>query len=328
MGKRAGPTLLGRGPTMTAVSPRPLQARAHRLANQAIQWGWARLRRTGAIAPGTDAAERFGSFGKGSVIAFPTGVLYGEAQMHIGVDTMVSTWCTLATGYSPEQTTVPPRALVIGDRCVIGLRSGVVAHESIEIGDDVWLGQDVFVTDANHGYQDPGTPIGRQLGPHEPVRLGAGSWIGHGAVVLPGTVMGANVVVAAGSVVRGEIPDHAVIAGVPARVVRRYVAGHGWERADGGPGVKPPIDTIAPEDLADRLAELEAEVAAEGLDEAAALAPVDPPNGHDDGLGRAGPGANGVRGAGHDDGSATSRSAGSSEDWPDRRATTTKGTSR
>lgn len=259
---------------MTVVLPRLLQARVHRLANQVIHRGWARLRFTGAIAPGTDAADRFGSFGEGSVIAFPNSALYGEAQMHIGADTMISTWCTLATGYSPEQTTVPPRALVIGDRCVIGLRSGVVAHESIEIGDDVWFGQDVYVTDANHGYQDPNTAIGRQLGPHDPVRIGSGSWIGHGAVVLPGTVLGVNVVVAAGSVVRGEIPDHAVIAGVPARVVRRYVPGHGWERADGGPGVKPAIDTIAPEDLAGRLAELEAQVAADEAVEAA-MAPAD-----------------------------------------------------
>ena len=228
------------------------------MANEVIQRAWARLRFVGAIAPGTVAAERFGSFGRGSVIAFPTGVLYGERQIHIGVDTMISTWSTLATGYTPEQDPVPPRALVIGDRCVLGLRTGVVAHESIEIGDDVWFGQDVFVTDANHGYRDPNTPIGRQLGPHEPVRIGSGSWIGQGAVILPGTELGRNVVVAAGSVVRGEIPDHAVIAGVPARVIRRYVSGVGWERADGGPGVKAPIETIAPEDLADRLAEHEA----------------------------------------------------------------------
>ncbi len=237
--------------------PRSLRARLHRITNAAIQRSWAKLRFVGAIAPGTAAAERFGSFGEGSVMAFPTAVLYGEAQIHIGVGTMISTWVTLASGYSPEQTTVPPRALVIGDRCVIGLRSGIVAHESIEIGDDVWFGQEVYVTDANHGYQDPNTPIGRQLGPHDPVRIGSGSWIGHGAVILPGTVLGRNVVVAAGSVVRGTIEDHAVIAGVPARTVRRYVEGVGWERADGGPGVKATAETVAPEDLADKLAELE-----------------------------------------------------------------------
>jgi len=245
------------------VLPRPLQARVHRAANALIQLGWARLRYTGAIAPGTDAADRFGSFGEGSVIAFPTAVLYGEEQIHIGTRTMISTWCTIATGYSPEQESVPPRALVIGDRCVIGLRSGIVAHESIDIGDDVWFGQEVYVTDANHGYQDPHTPVGNQLGPHDPVRIGAGSWIGHGAVILPGTTLGRNVVVAAGSVVRGDIADHAVIAGVPAKVIRRYLPDVGWERADGGPGIKAVSETIAPEHLADKLAELKSSGAEE-----------------------------------------------------------------
>ncbi len=227
------------------------------MVNAAIQAGWARLRFAGAIAPGTAAAERFGSFGSGSVIAFPTATLYGERQIHLGQATMVSTWCTLAAGYSPDQDTVPPRALVIGDRCVIGMRSGIVAHESIEIGDDVWFGQEVYVTDANHGYTDPNTPIGRQLGPHDPVRIGAGSWLGHGAVVLPGSTIGRNVVVAAGSVVRGDIPDHSVVAGVPAKVVRRYVPDLGWQRPDGLGPTKPEAATIAPELLAEALAGLE-----------------------------------------------------------------------
>lgn len=254
-----GPPLACR--TLRLVLPRWFRARTHRIANELIRRGWAKLRYTGAIAPGTRAAEAFGSFGEGSVIAFPTATLYGERQIHLGARTMISTWCTLAAGYAPDQDTVPPRALVIGDRCVIGMRSGIVAHESIEVGDDVWFGQEVYVTDANHGYADPHTPIGNQIGPHEPVRIGSGSWLGHGAVILPGTTIGRNVVVAAGSVVRGTIEDHAVIGGVPARVIRRYVAGTGWERADGGPGVKAPAPTVAPEDLEAALAELEAAIA-------------------------------------------------------------------
>ena len=149
---------------------------------------------------------------------------------------------------------------MIGDRCVIGLRSGIVAHESIEIGDDVWFGQDVYVTDANHGYSDPATPIGRQLGPHDPVRIGSGTWIGHGAVILPGTTLGRNVVVAAGSVVRGDVPDHSVIGGVPAKVIRQHVPGVGWQRPGGGGGIKEESETVAPEDLAHRLGQLEAEL--------------------------------------------------------------------
>ena len=255
-----------------AVHVRPLTRRARRGVNGIIHWGWAKVRFFGAIAPGTAAAERFGSFGEGSVIAFPTATLYGERQIHIGAETMVSTWATLAAGYVPEQETVPPRALVIGDRCVIGMRSGIVAHESIEIGDDVWFGQDVFVTDANHGYADTVTPVGRQLGPHLPVSIAAGAWIGHGTVVLPGARIGRNAVVAAGSVVRGHIPDHAVVAGVPARIIRQLVPGEGWVRADRmDDEVRALSRTIAPDGLAGALAELEAMTESRG-----GLTPSDP----------------------------------------------------
>jgi len=63
------------------------------------------------------------------------------------------------------------------------------------------------------------------------------SWLigslGAGAVILPGASIGQNVVVAAGSVVRGTVPDRCVVAGVPARIVREYVSGTGWSRPAG-----------------------------------------------------------------------------------------------
>ena len=196
-----------------------LQAWRRRRTSALVHRGWARLRSAGAIAPGTDAADGFGAFGRDSLIAFPTATLFGESSIHIGAATLVGPWVTLSAGY-PAQTDPPPRALVIGDRCVIGMRSGIVAHESIEIGDDVWFGQSIYVTDANHGDDDLATPIGQQLGEHRPVTIGDGAWIGHGAIILPGARIGAQSIVAAGSVVVGEVPDRTVVAGVPARVLR------------------------------------------------------------------------------------------------------------
>ena len=53
-----------------------------------------------------------------------------------------------------------------------------------------------------------------------PVRIGDGSWLGHGAVVLPGVTIGRHAVVGAGAVVHRDVPDHGIAAGVPARVVK------------------------------------------------------------------------------------------------------------
>ena len=96
------------------------------------------------------------------------------------------------------------------------------------IGDDIQTGPYVYITDQNHSYEDPVEPIGRQWPTEAPVRIGSGSWLGANAVILPGAQIGEHVVVAAGAVVRGEVPDRCVVAGVPARIVKRWVEGTGW----------------------------------------------------------------------------------------------------
>jgi acetyltransferase-like isoleucine patch superfamily enzyme len=89
----------------------------------------------------------------------------------------------------------------------------------------------VYITDQNHGYEDIEAPIGIQDPEDDPVVIGSGSWIGSGAVVLPGARLGKNCVVAANSVVRGEFPSYSVVAGVPAKVVRLH-NGAGWTRPE------------------------------------------------------------------------------------------------
>ena len=211
-----------------------------RLLNRAVLAARDWVERVGAIVPGTARAEEFGRLGESSCIAFPPATLMGTGSIHIGVGTLIGRQCTLSVGYGDDDSSRPDRGLVIGDRCVVGARTSLTAHESIVVGDDVWVGQDVFVSDASHGYQDPETPIGLQLGEHRPVRIGDGTWIGHGAIVLPGTTIGRNVVVAAGSVVRGDVPDHAVVGGVPARVLRR-LEGAEWVSPDGRHPARPVV---------------------------------------------------------------------------------------
>jgi acetyltransferase-like isoleucine patch superfamily enzyme len=117
----------------------------------------------------------------------------------------------------------PPEGWVvrIGDRCNICRDSAIVGRCRIEIGDDVTTGPHLYVTDHNHRFDDPDLPIARQWVDEAPVRIGDGAWLGAGVVVLAGTTIGRNVVVAAGAVVRGDVPDRCVVAGVPAKVVRR-----------------------------------------------------------------------------------------------------------
>lgn len=188
----------------------------HRARETATLWA--------AIGPDTRRGRRFGAFGRGSVICFPPNALMNERYIRIGSGTMIGPYVTLSAGMVPGQECVTDPVVSIGDRCLIGRGSGIVGHLSIEIGDDVWTGHYVYITDQNHGYGDPDLPISQQHQPERPVRIGSGSWLGHGAVVLPGAQIGRNVVIGANSVVTGTIPDHSVAVGAPARVIKRIEA--------------------------------------------------------------------------------------------------------
>jgi serine acetyltransferase len=201
-----------------------------------VHWAWDAAQRAAVVTADTPAGRRFAAFGRGSMAAFPPGAVFGERSIAIGADTLIGPFVSLSAGMVPGQDLGPAPVLQIGDRCVIGRGSHIVAHHSLVIGDDVFTGPYVYVTDQNHGYADPEMPIGRQLPRNAAVRIGSGSWLGAGAVVLPGACIGRNVVIAAGSVVRGTVPDQCVAAGVPARVVRRYHPGEGWSPPGSGPG--------------------------------------------------------------------------------------------
>jgi acetyltransferase-like isoleucine patch superfamily enzyme len=186
--------------------------------------------RLAAIGPRDRRARRFGGFGSGTCISWPTGYVFGERWIHLGEDTLIGSHVTLSAGMVPGQQMVSDPVVSIGDRCLIGRGSAIVGHLSIDIGDDVFTGMNVYITDQNHGYEDVDQPIGTQLPSEDPVSIGAGSWIGSGAVILPGARIGRHVVVGANSVVRGEIPDFSVVVGSPGRVVRRH-DGTAWRRA-------------------------------------------------------------------------------------------------
>jgi serine acetyltransferase len=201
-----------------------------RVAARLVHAAWRRVKQAGTITADTGSGRRFAAFGPRSLIAFPTGSIFGERWIAIGDGTMIAEQVSVCAGMMPGHDLGSAPVLRIGDRCVIGRGSHIVAHHSIDIGDDVYTGPYVYITDQNHSYADPDLPIGKQWPVNAAVRVGSGTWLGTGVIVLPGAVIGENVVVAAGSVVRGEIGDRCVVAGVPARVIKYFTPGTGWTR--------------------------------------------------------------------------------------------------
>lgn len=232
-----------------------LASQVQRALSTAVHRGWAWVQRLGEITPSTPAGRRFAKLGEGVCIGFPVGALYGEQWISIGEHTLVGTHVTISAGFMPGLDLGPDVIVKIGSSCSIGRGSHIVGHQSIDIGNDVFTGPYVYITDQNHCYGDLDIPIGRQWPENNPVVIGDGCWLGTGAIILPGTRLGKNVAVAGGAVVRGEFPDHCVIAGVPAKIVRRYDPEHGWQ---------PPMPHRPPLISADELAQLSPE-SLEGL---------------------------------------------------------------
>ena len=184
----------------------------------AYQW----YARRAAIHPKSKTGRKFSAFGDGSIMCFPPAALFGERAIRVGRDTMIGPYVSLSAGMAPTQELLSDRIVEIGDRVLIGRNSSIVGHFQIVIEDDVFFGPNVYVTDQNHAFDDLQTPIGKQSMPEEPVRIGAGSWIGTNSVVLPGVTIGKHVAIGAGSVVTTDLPDNSVAVGSPARVIQQF----------------------------------------------------------------------------------------------------------
>lgn len=106
----------------------------------------------------------------------------------------------------------------IGDGCWIGQQCFFHSAGGLFIGKEVGIGPGVRILTSRHDiYQDRNLPILHRPIVFAPVRIGAGSDIGAGAIILPGVELGECVQVGAGAVVTKSFPAHSVVAGVPAK---------------------------------------------------------------------------------------------------------------
>lgn len=109
--------------------------------------------------------------------------------------------------------------LSVGPRTYIGEFNNIrCAGAAISIGADCLISQHITIVGTNHGIER-GRTIVSQPWHGDGVVIGDDVWIGAGAVILPGARIGDGAVIAANAVVRGEVDAHAIVGGVPARVL-------------------------------------------------------------------------------------------------------------
>ena len=101
----------------------------------------------------------------------------------------------------------------------VGVR---VARIKLVIGAHTTISSNVMITNIDHEYREVGKHILQQPYLVRRTTIGENCFIGFGAMIQAGTVLGKQCIVGANSVVRGTFPDYCVIVGAPARIIKRY----------------------------------------------------------------------------------------------------------
>lgn len=117
-------------------------------------------------------------------------------------------------------TVVNPARVKIGRNCAINHGVYILGRCGIDIGDDVVLSANCMIIDGTLATRS--LDSGARNYVDKPVRIEDGAWIGAGAIILPGVTIGIQSIVGAGSVVTRDVPDGCVVAGNPARVIKKF----------------------------------------------------------------------------------------------------------
>ena len=113
--------------------------------------------------------------------------------------------------------------LTIGSNFHATRRLTVQCCNFVKIGENVLVASDVFIIDYNHG-MNPQTPcyLDNPLESKGGVEIGDGVWIGNNCIILQNVSIGEKSIVGAGSIVTKDVPPYSIVAGNPAKVIKKY----------------------------------------------------------------------------------------------------------
>lgn len=194
-----------------AVAPSPTRIRVAVARRNPFRYSRPRRLAQGAEAePGARVQGRV-TIGNGTRLMRGCTVLGNGGPITIGTGSLVARYAVIeAAGGSVH----------VGDRTSIGDFSNLWGQGELAVGDDVLMASGVRLLTAEHDFGDPDILIHRQGERIAPTTIGDGAWLAVNVVVLAGVTVGAGAVCAAGAVVTKDVPPGAVVAGVPARVIK------------------------------------------------------------------------------------------------------------
>jgi acetyltransferase-like isoleucine patch superfamily enzyme len=213
--KAAAPTLDAHAAPAVRGEPPPLRGgpvalvrflRRHDMLNLnygrlIVRWAWLKLRWRGRLV--TDGLAFVGPG-----VTFEIGP---RARVHLG------RWSWIGHGTKIRAHEGEVR---IGAKTVLGQECTISAYQHVSIGRECIVADRAMLIDFDHGVVEVERPIRLQGIYKRDVRVGNNVWIGYGACFLRGVTVGDNAIVGTNSVVTRDVPDNAVAAGIPAKVVR------------------------------------------------------------------------------------------------------------
>jgi acetyltransferase-like isoleucine patch superfamily enzyme len=181
--------------------------RAHGMLNVSyarlmVRWAWLKLRWRGRLQ--TDGLCFIGP----------------GVKLQIGRDAVVrlGRWSWIGHG---TKIRAHEGEVVIGAKTVLGQECTISAFQHVSIGRECIVADRVMLIDFDHGVVEVERPVREQGIYKRDVRVGNNCWIGYGACFLRGVTLGDNSIVGTLSVVTKDFPDDCVVAGTPAKIIRR-----------------------------------------------------------------------------------------------------------
>lgn len=124
-------------------------------------------------------------------------------------------------------------SIIFEDNISIGQNLHIISGSNMVIGKNTTISANVLITNVDHEFRNINQHILDQPLLVKETTIGENCFIGYGAVIQAGTILGKQCIVGANAVVRGTFPPYSVIAGVPAKIIKRYdVHTQIWKKTD------------------------------------------------------------------------------------------------
>ena len=173
-------------------------------------------------------------FPKARLIRFPFDIR-GKKYIKYGKNFTTGTGCRIEAykffSDSPK--------LIIGNNVQINDYVHLACGQSLIIEDDVLIASKVYISDINHGnYSGENQSFPEEKAKNrkifsKTVKICENVWIGENAIILPGIEIGKNSIIGAGSVVTKNVPENCIVAGNPAKIIKKYNFGNKkWEKVN------------------------------------------------------------------------------------------------